>query len=132
MSKLIEKFKKEHSLIIETLNRVKMPGINTEDGIEELLSAKDNITAHMKKEDEEFYPKLRKAAESNQGLKELLDAFDKDMDEITRYSIEFFGDYTAATGSELALELEKFIAVLERRMLREETFLFAEFEKLHK
>ena len=77
----------------------------------------------MEKEDEEFYPKLRKAAGSNQGLKELLDAFDKDMDEITRYSIEFFGDYTAATGSVLALELEKLIAILERRMLREETFL---------
>jgi iron-sulfur cluster repair protein YtfE (RIC family) len=132
MSELIEKFKKEHSLIIETLNRVKAHGINTEDGIEELLSAKDNITAHMKKEDEEFYPKLRKEAESNQRLKELLDAFDKDMDEITRYSIEFFDDYTTATRSELALELEKFIAILERRTLREETFLFAEFEKLHK
>ena len=65
-------------------------------------------------------------------MKELLDAFDKDMGEITRYSIEFFGDYTTATGSELALKLEKFIAILEIRMLREETFLFAEFEKLQK
>tara|TARA_B100000959_G_C14715924_1_gene514874 strand:+ start:608 stop:745 length:138 start_codon:yes stop_codon:yes gene_type:complete len=40
-------------------------------------------------------------------LKELWDAFDKDMDGITRYSIELFGDYTAAAGGELALELEK-------------------------
>ncbi len=63
-------------------------------------------------------------------MKELLDAFN--MDEITRYSIEFFGDYTAATESKLALELEKFIVILERRMFREETFLFAESEKLHK
>ena len=132
MNKLIEEFKKEHSLIIATLNGVKMHGINTEDGIEKLLSAKDNITAHMKKEDKEFYPELRKAAGSNQRLRELLDAFDKDMDEITRYSIELFGDYSAAAGSEIALELEKFIVILERRTLREETFLFAEFEKLHK
>ncbi len=65
-------------------------------------------------------------------MKGLLDAFDKDMDEIQRYSIEFFGEYIATDGSEIALELEKFITILERRMLREETFLFAEFEKLHK
>jgi hypothetical protein len=31
-------------------------------------------------------------------LKEFLDTFDKGMDEITRYSIELFGDYTAAAG----------------------------------
>lgn len=62
-----------------------------------------------------------------------MDTFDKDdMDEITRYSIEFFDDYTVATEREPALELEKFIAILERRMLCEETFLSAEFEKLHK
>jgi len=132
MSKLIEKFKKEHSLIIENINRVKKHGINTVNGFKELLSSvKDDITAHMKEEDEEFYPKLRKAAKFSQRLKELLGEFDKDMNEITSYILEFFNDYTATTGSELAMELEKFVTILERRILREETFLFAEFEKLH-
>jgi len=133
MSKLIEKFKKEHSLIIENINRVKKHGINTVNGFEELLSSvKDDITAHMKDEDEEFYPKLRKAAKSSQRLKELLDAFDKDMDKIKRYSVALFGKHITTYGGERALELEKFISILERRILREETFLFAEFEKLHK
>jgi uncharacterized protein YfbU (UPF0304 family) len=50
--------------------------------------------------------KTIKTAGSNLRLKDFLDAFDKDMDEITRYSIELFGDYTAAAGSEIALELE--------------------------
>ena len=49
--------------------------------------------------------------------------FDKDMNEITSYTLEFFNDYTATTGSELAMELEKFVTMLERRILREETFL---------
>jgi len=131
MSKLIEKFKKEHSLIIENINRVKKHGINTVNGFKELLSSvKDDITAHMKEEDEEFYPKLRKAAKFSQRLKELLDAFDKDKDKIKRYSVALFGKHITTYGGERALELEKFISILERRILREKTFLFAEFEKL--
>lgn len=130
MLKLIEEFKKEHSFIIETLKKSRKLGVNTKEGQNEILLAKDAILAHIKKEDEELYPKLKKAADSNQKLKELLAEFDKDMYEISRYSIEFFGSNHALTGSDLAMELEKFTAILDRRILREETFLFAEFEKL--
>ena len=117
-------------MIIENINRVKKHGINTVNGFKELLSVKDDITAHMKEEDEEFYPKLRKAAKFSQRLKELLDAFDKDKDKIKRYSVALFGKHITTYGGERALELEKFISILERRILREKTFLFAEFEKL--
>ncbi len=131
MVKLIEEFKKEHSLIVDTLSKSRKIGVDSREGQDKILSAKDFILAHLKKEDEKLYPLLRKAAKSSQRLKELLGEFDKDMNEITSYTLEFFNDYTATTGSELAMELEKFVTMLERRILREETFLFAEFEKLH-
>lgn len=131
MLKLIEELKKEHSFIIDTLNKSRKHGVDTERGQNEILSVKDTILAHIRKEDEEFYPVIKKAADSNQRLKELLTEFDKDMNEISRYSIEFFGHEDAIAGSDLAIELEKFIVILERRILREETFLFAEFEKLN-
>ncbi|MBT3879804.1 MAG: hypothetical protein HON76_03935 [Candidatus Scalindua sp.] len=131
MLKLIEEFKKEHSFIIDTLNRSRKLGIGTEESQNAILSVKDIILDHIKMEDKEFYPVLRETAKSNQKLKNLLAEFDKDMKEISRYFIEFFDNNSVITGSDLAMELENFTAILERRILREETFLFAEFEKFN-
>ena len=129
--KLVEELKRGHSLIIETLKQARKLGIDTKEGQNEILSAKDTILAHMKKEDEEFYHVLRKAAESNGKLKELIAEFDNDINEISRYSTEFFDNKNVAMGSNFASEVENFIAILDRRILREETFLFKEFEKLN-
>ena len=127
----MEEFKKQHSFIIDTLNRSRKLGIGTEESQNAILSVKDIILDHIKMEDKEFYPVLRETAKSNQKLKNLLAEFDKDMKEISRYFIEFFDNNSVITGSDLAMELENFTAILERRILREETFLFAEFEKFN-
>jgi hemerythrin-like domain-containing protein len=76
---MLEESKKEHSAIVNTLNNVKKLGIRSIEGQDELLSAKNSILNHMKKEDKEFYPVLRKVAKHNQRLKETLNEFDKDM-----------------------------------------------------
>lgn len=128
---MIEELKKEHSVIINTLNNAKKLGIHTKEGHEELLSAKKEILIHMKKEDKKLYFVLRKAAKSNQKLKDILNEFDKDMDEISSYTCNFFDNYSALTENELAMEIDKFIEILNTRILREKTFLFAEYEKLH-
>jgi len=83
---LVEELKKGHSLVIETLKQARKLGIDTKEGQNEILSAKDTILGHMKKENEEFYPVLRKAAESNGKLKELIAEFDNDINEISHYS----------------------------------------------
>ena len=131
MIELVEELKKGHSLVIEALKQARKLGIDTKEGQNEILSAKDTILAHMKKEDEEFYHVLRKAAESNGKLKELIAEFDNDINEISHYSSEFFDNKNAAMGSNFASEVENFIAILDRRILREETFLFKEFKKLN-
>jgi len=88
MLKLIEEFKKEHSFIIDTLNRSRKLGIGTEESQNAILSVKDIILDHIKMEDKEFYPVLRETAKSNQKLKNLLAEFDKDMKEISIDTIE--------------------------------------------
>ena len=76
---MLEEFKKDHYVIVYTLDNIKKLDIRSREGQDELLSAKNSILNHMKKEDKEFYPVLRKAAKHNQRLKIVLDEFDKDM-----------------------------------------------------
>ncbi len=54
MSNLIEELKNEHKIILEILDEVKTFGISSTSGQEKLLSAKDFLIAHMKKEDEQY------------------------------------------------------------------------------
>jgi hemerythrin-like domain-containing protein len=127
---MLEEFKKEHSAIVNILNNVKKLGIRSKKGQDELLSAKNSILKHMKNEDKKFYPVLRKAAKHNQRLKEILDEFDKDMARISSYTFGFFDGHSSATRSKFAMELEKFVEILKRRILREEAILFEEYKKL--
>ena len=67
MSKLVDELKKEHSVIVETLNKVKNLGFVSEEGQNILLAVKKNLLAHLKKEDEQLYPFLKNAAENEEG-----------------------------------------------------------------
>ena len=127
---MLEEFKKDHSVIVNTLNNVKKLGIRSREGQDELLSAKNSILNHMKKEDKEFYSVLRKASKHNQRLKEILHEFDKDMAKISSYTFGFFDGNSSATRSKFAMELEKFVEILKRRIIREEAILFEEYKKL--
>ena len=126
---MLEEFKKDHSVIVNTLDNIRKFGIRSREGQDELLSAKDSILSHMKKEDKEFYPVLRKAAKHNQRLKEISDEFDKGMARISSYTFGFFDGHSSATRSKFAMELEKFVEILKRRIPGEEAVLFAEYEK---
>ena len=50
MSKLVDELKKEHLVIVETLNKVKTLGFVSEEGRNTLLAAKNVLLAHLKKE----------------------------------------------------------------------------------
>ncbi|MFQ5962816.1 MAG: hemerythrin domain-containing protein [Candidatus Scalinduaceae bacterium] len=69
MTVLIEELKKEHSEIVAALNEVKELGILSKEGQVKLMSAKAHLLTHLKKEDEQLYPALRKEAEHNESLK---------------------------------------------------------------
>ncbi len=69
MSPLIEEFKREHSGILDTLKEVRELGINTKKGRAKLMSVKESLLEHLKKEDEKFYPVLWQEAEQSKQLK---------------------------------------------------------------
>ncbi len=94
MSVLIEELKKEHSEIVATLKEVKELGISSKEGQDKLMSAKVSLLAHIKKEEEQFYPVLRKEAKTNKQLESILDLLAVGMMDASRVALEFFDKYS--------------------------------------
>lgn len=122
---MFEKIKKEHTVIIDNLRNMKKLNLHTREGQLELLPAKNDILAHIKNEDENFYPFLKKTAKLNDRLRDTLYAFDKDMAVISKYTLDFFESIFTDEGIDLELALERFIEVHTTRIKREEAILYA-------
>lgn len=132
MSKLVEELKREHSVIADILNEVSKLGISTVDGQKKLLDAKTGLLAHLKKEDEQLYPVLRKAAEKDTALQQTLDIFAKDMAGISTAAVGFFGKYAnGGSGLEFARDIGGLFTTLKSRIRKEEDILYKEFDKLN-
>ncbi len=132
MTALIEEFKKEHSEIIDTLKEVRELGILSEEGQAKLRSAKESLLEHLKKEDERLYPVLRKEAEHNKKLKEILDVFAVDMENVSKVVLEFFDKYSEEViDSAVPGEFEKLFAAFQNRIRNEEDILYEEHEKIN-
>ena len=132
MSALIEEFKKEHSKIIDTLKEIKELGVLSEEGQAKLKSAKESLLEHLKKEDERLYPVLRNEAEHNKKLKEILDVFTVDMENVSRVVMEFFDKYSEeVVDSAVTGAFEELFAAFRNRIRNEEDILYDEYEKIN-
>ncbi len=131
MSVLIEEFKKEHSEIIAILKEVKKLGIHSEEGRSKLMSAKEYLLEHLRKENEQLYPVLRKKAEHNGILKDELDMFAMDPEYVSRVVLEFFDKYSGGViDKDFQINFESLIAALNARIRNEEEALYHEYEEI--
>jgi len=129
MSILIEELKKEHSGIIATLNEVRKLGILSKEGQDKLISVQTSLIAHLEMEDDQLYPILRKQAENNKDLKNTLDLFEMDMENVSTIVQEFFDKYSEEfSGEKLQEDFEKLFASLSKRISNEEAALYEEYE----
>ena len=132
MSALIDEFKKDHLEIIDTLKEIKELGVLSEEGQAKLISAKESLLEHLRKEDELLYPVLKKEAEHNEKLKELLDVFAKDMENVSRVVMDFFDKYSEdVIDSAVTDEFEHLFAAFRNRIRHEEDILYEEHEKIN-
>jgi iron-sulfur cluster repair protein YtfE (RIC family) len=127
---LIEELRNEHISIVETINNIEKLGIYTREGISELLYAKMEFIAHLKKEDTELYPKLKKIAEYDKEFRKKLDHLSRNLEEVTQFVLKFFDQYSAG-GADIQFksDCERLYSILKARILNEE-LLFKEYEKL--
>ncbi len=127
---LIEELRNEHILVVKILNTIQRLGIYRKEGQRKLLTAKRSFIAHLEKEDEEFYPALRKTAENNKEFKKKLDHISINMEEVTEFVLRFFDKYLSeGSGIEFKFDCERLYSILKARMLNEE-LIYKEYEKL--
>ena len=128
MSRLLEELKSEHKIILDILFQVKTQGITSRTGQERLISARDFLTAHIQKEDERYYPELRRAAKDNEDLKIILDYFVKDMEDVSKKAMQLFDKYAHGGDEEsFAGEIKLLYMMLKDRIRTEEETLFKKF-----
>ncbi len=134
MSILIEELKKEHSEILAELNEVKTLGILSKEGQDKLMSLEVSLLAHLEMEDDELYPTLRKEAEHNNSIKDILDLFAIDMEDVSKIVREFFEKYSEGFSGidlkELSEDFENLLTALTKRIRNEEETLYEEYETL--
>ena len=131
MSNLVDELKKEHSLLVETLNKVQKLGITSQEGQKTLFQAKQGLLAHLKKEDEQLYPILNLAADNDINLKSTLDIFAKNMEDISKTALGFFEKYaTGGSGIEFAKDFGILFSALSQRIRKEENIIYKTFNEL--
>ncbi|MCK5707320.1 MAG: hemerythrin domain-containing protein [Candidatus Aureabacteria bacterium] len=132
MSALIEELKKEHSEIITLLDKVKELGFYSNEGRKILLSTKDLIILHLKKENEKLYPILRKAAWNDERLKKILNIIARDMENVKNSVLQFYEKYSDASSAfEYAKDYGELLWMIGNRVQREEDILFKEYDNLN-
>ncbi len=132
MSALIEELRKEHSEILAILSEVEGLDNLSKEGKDKLMSVKTILLEHLRKEDVKFYPVLYKVVEHNNSLKNILDLFAMDMENVSRVALEFFDKYSRGVlEKELQEEFERLIVALRNRIKNEEDILYIEHERMN-
>ena len=132
MSALIEEFKREHSEILAILNEAKELGILSHEGQSKLMSVKAILLEHLWNENERLYPVLWKEAEHNNDIKDVLDLFAVEMENVSIIVQEFFDKYYGGVIDEdFPREFEIFFTAISKRIRNEEDALYEEYEKIN-
>ena len=131
MSKLTDELKIEHNAITETLQEVNRLGIWSKEGQDMLMAAKNCLLAHLEKEDEHMYPLLRNAAEGDTDLRQTLDFYAANMDEISKVALDFFEKYSSGgSGIEFGKDFGELYTTLSLRIAKEEAAIYKKFDDL--
>ena len=128
--KLLDDLADDHLIIAEMLQQVVERGIITDEARTSLRSIKALMLFHLKKENDTFYPVLRRAARTDKELEKLLETNGRELEAIYAMAMRFFEKYSVGgNDKDFARDLGMLYAALRERILREERTLFKEYEK---
>lgn len=125
MPDLIETLRAQHHEILDALTRLQSAGLGGAGAPDALQTLKGRLLAHLALEDRELYPELRRRAEQDREIAEMLRLFAADLDEVTGAATRFFADCDrGAAPMEIARGFGALIGRLRTRIRREEEILY--------
>ncbi len=131
MSDLVAELKKEHAAIVAILGEIKAKGIGSKEAQHKLQLAKNGLLGHLRKEDERLYPALRKAAQTDDKVRQMLDSFAAEMAEVSKAALAFFEKYqSGGDGIEFARDFGRLVGTLASRIRNEESILYAAYDSI--
>ena len=132
MRNLIAELKQEHAVISARLVEARALGISSAQGRDHLLLVKSTLLAHLAKEDQQLYPKLREAAANDRQLETLLKIFARDMEQVSGFAIQFFAKFESgvATSDQYLEDVAMLLARLRFRIGNEEQILYREYQRV--
>jgi chemotaxis protein CheX len=133
-SHIVEDFKKEHQKLLDSFEAIKKLGIESREGVRTFWTTEDLLIGHLINEDARMYPILRKSAETDLGLAEILSQFSEKMSNIFEIINTFSKDLIAGINSKNLAEmnntLDQIGNVLMHRIRLEEAVIYPAFERL--
>jgi len=131
VSDYIHTWSTEHAKILDTLAQLIKLGVSSREGQRKLQELKEALESHLTNEDLNLYPALKKAAETDAGLRRELFLFAEEMDQITAEIKSFFRKQEKdPMAKNIPAEFHKISGAIRSRISREEDILMKELEKL--
>ncbi|UCE79997.1 MAG: hemerythrin domain-containing protein [Nitrospiraceae bacterium] len=131
MLDLINQLKKEHAEIKDSLKKIEQMDLYRKEARNELMKVKGLFLQHLKKEDEEVYPKLKMASSNDEDLMHMLNYFEDDAKLISKFTSIFFDRHFNKHSSEgFQMEFRVICSTLLNRIEIEEEIFFPEYDKL--
>lgn len=128
---LIRELNADHALLLAKLDEIREHGQVDAEVHRLLTEVRAALVGHLDKEEKEFYPVMRQAAEKNEALRNMLQSMGVEMEAISAKVLKAIDGWLAGEGlSGFAVNFESFRAVLADRIRREEHALYAKYLKL--
>jgi hypothetical protein len=131
MTELIETLKAEHADIKEALLTLHELGIDAQEGKKNLLTVKEKLLAHLKKEDTHLYPKLLKAAKTDPIIEDAMDFFSQDIEVVSEVALNFFEKYANNISvTDFEKDFITLTDLLAQRIQKEEAVIYLMYDQL--
>lgn len=128
---LIRELNADHAALKAKLDSIKERGVLDAEARRLLIEIRSDLIAHLGKEERDFYPVMRNAALTNEGLRSTLKKMGDEMDAVSVKALRLIDDWVSGKGStDFAASFESFCAILCDRITREEHSLYSKYLKL--
>jgi hemerythrin-like domain-containing protein len=127
---LVNRLKKEHTVILKTLGKMEDIGIFNKDSFKLLITSRKMLEAHLNTEDDQLYPLLKSKYADNEPMLKMIQGFINEMAEATLFIENFYEKYHSpdSNDNEFRLDFMEVLSLLSKRIEKEENELFALFK----